>query len=226
MSDFHIIPVIDIMDGLAVHARRGQRDGYRPVQSILSPDSVPEHLVRGLLDHHPFASIYVADLDAIRGKGAQTSVIAPLTRHADIWLDQGVSSPGQAQALTDVTVVVGSESLPDLETWLAIKAKIADAGLVLSLDFDPAGGFKGPPALWSGAGDWPSRAIVMTLDRVGSGGGPDMARLRQAQEKSPQTVLYAAGGVRGEADIRALAAQGIGGALVATALHDGTLRLP
>jgi phosphoribosylformimino-5-aminoimidazole carboxamide ribotide isomerase len=64
----------------------------------------------------------------------------------------------------------------------------------------------------------------MTLSRVGAGTGPDLDRLSEIREMSPATRLYAAGGVRGPADVAALEEIGVAGALVATAIHDGTLR--
>jgi phosphoribosylformimino-5-aminoimidazole carboxamide ribotide isomerase len=43
------------------------------------------------------------------------------------------------------------------------------------------------------------------------------------RERGAPRAVFAAGGVRGEADIVALEEAGIAGALVATALHDGRL---
>jgi phosphoribosylformimino-5-aminoimidazole carboxamide ribotide isomerase len=63
----------------------------------------------------------------------------------------------------------------------------------------------------------------MTLDRVGTGGGPDIAALRRLVLQGSGRAVFAAGGVRGEEDITDLAAAGVAGALVATALHDGRL---
>ena len=40
---------------------------------------------------------------------------------------------------------------------------------------------------------------------------------------SPATRLYAAGGVRGWADVETLRRLGVAGALVASAIHDGAL---
>ncbi len=223
MSDFQIIPVIDILDGIAVHAKRGQRDQYRPVQSVLCPDADPHRLIVGMASLRPFQHIYVADLNAILGRGAQTEIIEPLTRLAELWLDQGVSSPAAAAAIRNATVVVGSESLADQAAWDDIRASTGDDRLVLSLDFDPAGGFLGPQELWRGAQHWPSQVIVMTLARVGSGEGPDLDRLAQARSLSPSARIFAAGGVRGQADIQALSEAGYAGALVASAFHDGSL---
>ena len=78
-----------------------------------------------------------------------------------------------------------------------------------------------PPDLLANPGCWPERVIVMTLDRVGSHGGPDLDRLRAV--KSAARKVYAAGGVRDAADLHALAEAGIAGALIASSLHNGRL---
>jgi len=70
---------------------------------------------------------------------------------------------------------------------------------------------------------WPEQLIVMTLGRVGSGAGPDLARLAEIRALAGARRLYAAGGVRNGADLAALANAGAAGVLVASALHDGRL---
>jgi uncharacterized protein related to proFAR isomerase len=63
----------------------------------------------------------------------------------------------------------------------------------------------------------------MTLARVGSGSGPDVARLRDIRARAANAALYAAGGVRNASDLAALKRDGITGALVASSLHAGEL---
>src|SRR5262245_59140568 len=73
-----IIPVIDLMDGLVVRARMGRRDLYRPITTPLSPTSEPIDVARGLRSVHPFDTLYVADLDAIQGRGDHDAVLRQL----------------------------------------------------------------------------------------------------------------------------------------------------
>ena len=49
-----IIPVLDLMDGLVVRARFGDRASYRPIETPLSPDAQPLHVAAGLLRLFPF----------------------------------------------------------------------------------------------------------------------------------------------------------------------------
>ena len=59
----------------------------------------------------------------------------------------------------------------------------------------------GPEALFDDPSLWPARVIVMTLDRVGSGGGPDVARLQDIASRAGSRRVYAAGGIRDRADL-------------------------
>ena len=81
----------------------------------------------------------------------------------------------------------------------------------------------GPPELFGQPRLWPERVVVMTLDRVGAGHGPALARLRGTLELAPGKKVIAAGGVRDASDLAELEALGVHAALIASALHDGTL---
>lgn len=223
-----IVPVIDLKDGQVVHARGGLREGYRPIRSILSDSSEPLRLVAGLLALHRFADLYVADLDAIEGRGGHDAVLERLRGAFPalrLWVDNGLAAETACRAWLDRglgDLVVGSESQsgPDLPARLADQA---EAGrIILSLDFKGAR-FLGPPALLEAAAHWPPRVIAMTLARVGGADGPDFATLRALRAKAPDRQVYAAGGVRHADDLRRLAKIGVGGALLASALHDGRL---
>ncbi|WP_261403065.1 HisA/HisF-related TIM barrel protein [Chenggangzhangella methanolivorans] len=91
---------------------------------------------------------------------------------------------------------------------------------MLSLDHDASGPI-GPAAVHDDPSLWPEKIIVMTLGRVDS--GPDFERLQSVVSRADGRAVYAAGGVRGIEDLRALQGIGVAGALVASALHDGRL---
>jgi phosphoribosylformimino-5-aminoimidazole carboxamide ribotide isomerase len=117
---------------------------------------------------------------------------------------------------------MGSESLAapgDLARALDV---FGSAGFILSLDYR-GGAFLGPPEIEHRVALWPDRLILMTLDRVGSDGGPDLASLGNLARRAEGRAVFAAGGVRHAQDLAALKAGGIAGALVASALHDGRL---
>ena len=209
-----VIPVIDLKGGVAVHAVRGERERYRPVRSRIAAGSDPVELTRAVRDRFGLDEVYVADLDAIAGGAGNGEVVAAVAAEARAMVDAGTSTAGAVARMFDLgaaRVIVGTESLPGVEAFRALRAALPDAPLVVSLDLragrvlspDPVlGGLRASEALArlvdAGAGE----AIVLDLARVGSGEGPNVALL---------------------ADLHALADAGAAGALVATALHGGAI---
>lgn len=216
------------MGGTVVHARRGDRDRYRPLQSTLCAGSAPEEVVAALLDLHPFRAVYIADLDAIRGTGDHRTTLEALARRhpqLDLWVDAGVRTPERAAGLLRAgarTVVVGSETLEQAGDLRAIREALPEAAVVFSLDHRGET-FIGPAGLDKSPDLWPERVILMTLARVGGSDGPDLAALEATRTRAPTRRIYAAGGVRTAVDLAALAGAGIAGVLLASALHDGRI---
>ena len=64
----------------------------------------------------------------------------------------------------------------------------------------------------------------MTLERVGSNQGPDLNKLTEFCRQYPDKNFIAAGGIRNKQDLIALCEVGIHQALVASALHSGTIK--
>ena len=218
-----IIPVIDVRHGVAVHASGGRREHYRPLATPLADGSEPVAVARGLMSLYAFPALYVADLDAIEGREPNAEILDRLAAGVpgtEFWIDAGdrasafEANPAQRGRVS----VLGTESMRD-EDDLAALSRLPAGGTILSLDFR-GDRFLGPAGVLEACASWPDRIIVMTLGRVGSGGGPDVARVSQIVARAQGRSVYAAGGVRNVDDIDRLAAAGAAGALVATALHE------
>jgi phosphoribosylformimino-5-aminoimidazole carboxamide ribotide isomerase len=202
-----------------VRALAGRRDAYRPLETPLAASSAPEEVAAGFLRLHPFETLYIADLDAIEGRGDNLAAVGRIAERfpgTRLWLDAGArASHGDAPWEN----VIGSESLvsdaspPDLS---------GRGDAILSLDFRGEE-FLGPSALFERPALWPRRVIVMTLARIGLGQGPDVERLARVIAQAGGREIYAAGGVRDARDLENLARIGVAGALVASSLHDGRL---
>ncbi|HEX5326637.1 MAG TPA: HisA/HisF-related TIM barrel protein [Acetobacteraceae bacterium] len=220
-----VVPVIDLKAGAVVHARGGLRDAYRPIATPLSASSRPADVVAGLLRLFPFRRIYVADLDAIERVGDHAATLAQLAAawpDLEFWVDNGAAEAAAVDAFFSRgsgSLVIGSESQTSVDLLRSLRN---DRRVVLSLDFR-GDGFLGPAELLHDAGPWPERVIAMTLARVGSAAGPDVARITEIATRAINRRVYAAGGVRGLSDLQQVAAAGAAGALVATALHSGAL---
>jgi uncharacterized protein related to proFAR isomerase len=223
-----VIPVIDVRHGRAVAAVRGKRADYRPLATPLAEGSDPVAVARGYAALFVFPTLYVADLDGIEGRGrnadlpARLAAAVPGTR---LWIDDGTGAAAAAARLAagePARLVIGSESVRDEADVTALRALARDS-YVLSLDFRD-GDFAGPAAVLDEPQHWPGEVIVMTLARVGSGEGPDVAAVAAIVMRAGDRRIYAAGGVRDRGDVVRLHAAGAAGVLVASALHAGTLK--
>jgi len=229
-----LIPVIDLLNAQVVRGVRGDRQAYRPIESALCASSDPVTVARILVDHCSARQLYVADLDALMGGLPQHDVLRELLDALpgiELWLDAGFSDADAADALRSqlaphsprIVPVFASESLRSRAGLEVCRERFGAAGAVLSLDrrdgqrLDPAG-------CWDTPALWPQRVIVMTLERVGSGAGPDLDTMAALRRIAPGTTLIGAGGVRSADDLARGREAGASAWLVASALHD--LQLP
>ena len=215
-----IIPVIDVRYGEAVRAVRGERASYQALETPLAQSTDPVDVARGYQRLYPFQILYIADLDGIEGRGANFVVHQQAAEAWDgeVWVDDGSVDLPNAPA-ERIRYVLGSESLPD---GLPKDAK-ESRDWILSLDFR-GDQFQGSRRILDDADAWPDRVIIMTLERVGSNEGPDLALIESIIARADGRQVFAAGGVRGRDDLLALRDAGAAGALVASALHRGKIK--
>lgn len=227
MRNFELIPVIDLKGGVVVRAERGRRDRYAPIETPLAASSDAVEVAGALLDVTGAAVLYAADLDAIMGTGSNAPSLERLRRafpDIELWADTGLGTEDDCAhwlARHAGPLVLGSESLASGDVLRTLGEAQADR-LILSLDFGPDG-FIGPEGVAQRPELWPSRVIVMSLTHVGSGAGPDMARLTKIMAQASGRQVFAAGGLRHLDDVLRLAEAGVAGALVASTLHERRL---
>lgn len=210
----HIIPVIDIKDSQVVHARAGERDNYRAIKSDLTSGHHPLDIIDAFLSIYPFNTIYIADLDAIEGKSPQSEMLSLVHREftaLNIWLDAGKETKSICTSFSRLSPVYGSES--------TIYAKLKNhTEYILSLDF-LQGRFIGDEKILNDQSIWPEQIIVMNLDSVGMGSGPNQ-HANEMIRLHPQHDYYLAGGMRDINDVEIARSKGATGVLLATALHN------
>jgi phosphoribosylformimino-5-aminoimidazole carboxamide ribotide isomerase len=217
-----IIPVMDIQQGQVVHAQRGQRDCYQPIQSRLCRDANPASILQAFLEIYPFEIIYIADLDAIKGNGNNDSIIEEISAlfpELVIWLDRGNSEMRQftGNRCSSIKPVIGSETGVSPATLSKILSVHPEA--VLSLDFQGAA-LTGDHRLLERPDTWPENTLIMSLHRTGTDLGPDIALLNKIKSSASGRKIFLAGGVRNHNDLMQLQTEGVAGVLIATALHS------
>jgi len=123
--------------------------------------------------------------------------LAAATTSVAFWVDGGFTDLTAAEPLLrpGIVPVFGSETLAAPPRSRRFSPRSAPTAYVLSLDYR-GGALLGGPEVERRVELWPSRLILMTLDRVGTGGGPDIAALRRLRERAAPRAVFAAGGVR------------------------------
>jgi phosphoribosylformimino-5-aminoimidazole carboxamide ribotide isomerase len=228
---FQVLPAVDLLGEEAVRLEQG--DFGR-----VAARAQPEELVRR------FAAagarlIHVVDLDGARRGRIRPDVVARLAEAAapaNLQASGGIRSladAGQLLAAGAARVVVGTAALGEPEALERFAAELGDR-LVVAIDVRggrvAARGWVEDTGLDASevarrcAEAGVSRVLCTAIERDGMLGGPDLDLLRGVRDASGLPVL-AAGGIRSESDLAAVAAVGCEGAVVGRALLDGSLLL-
>ncbi len=230
-----VIPVIDVLDGKVVHAVRGKRNEYKPLESNLVK-SIDPVVVAKAFKELGFNELYVADLDAIIDCSSNFETLKNIANETGLKLmaDAGVTSIERAQKLLDSGVsklIIGTETLQSKSFVGEAVKNFGSDSVVVSLDlkgdkilvklgFD---GCKLPICLLQDFKQMGvSQVIILDLNRVGSIEGVNTDFLKQVKAEVGVDV-YVGGGVRDLNDLLDLRNLGVKGALVATALHSGKI---
>ena len=232
-----MIPVLDLRGGRAVWARGGRREAYPPVRSRLldgAAEGDPLALARAYRDILDCDEWYVADLDALAGAAVQHALVNALVGLGGrLLVDAAVSSPERARELVAdgaARVVVALETLASFDALAAV-ARAIGPRVVFSLDLRDGAPLaqaslaRTPLEIARAAVTAGARAIIMLdLARIGSGRGVDLVLLEALRHAFPHVELLAGGGIGTPRDLDRLAAAGLDGALIASALHDGRIK--
>lgn len=212
-----LILALDLRGGLVVHGSAGARETYRPLDWGLSPSARPEEYVASLRPRH----LYIADLDRIEGTGENSAIIAVLASRTETCaVDAGYASAAECRAATGFIPVLGTETAAGAlgDCPAGILSLDCRDGRVLPHGDDPV-------EFLARVRDLAFRAhLYLDLGSVGTRRGLDDAFLRRVRRATDRRLLWG-GGVSSTADLDLLAGAGYDGAIVATAVHRGTIPL-
>ena len=244
-----LVGVIDLMNGVAVHAVQGQRDQYQPVE-FCSGDPVR------LLDHYlrlGIQKIYVADLDGITKNQPDSVAIRRLTLHCgenpaccELIFDLGWRGRKHSNSIeliertgeqfSQCHWVAATEAMPDPTAISELVELVGANQTILSLDYRNGDllGNRTKEQAWvmAAAAAGVYQFLVLDLASVGSDRGPTTAQTCKRVSAmlvdslvgfKPQ--IYSGGGIRSEGDIDALATAGCNHFLLATALYPDSTKL-
>lgn len=231
-----IIPVIDILEGEVVHAIKGYREKYLPLQSELFKSLDPTEVASELKRIFGFEELYVADLDGIIKGSPNLSVLSSICKIGDLKVlaDSGVNNSSKANKLRQTgvsNIIVGTETLNKIEDLLSIIKLSGNIPITGSLDIKDGKVLSQCKELTDVS---PSEAakifedngveqiILLDISKVGSESGVEVG-LAESILDSINVPLLVGGSVSTLKDIFALRDIGVSGVLMATVLHKTRL---
>ena len=126
-----IIPVIDLMNKMAVHGKSGNRDEYKPLKSVICNSANPIDVAMAYKERGA-ETIYIADLNFIMGNGDNFDVIKEIdfiNKIVDIGVKRREDLENIKKILNkDDKAIVATETLKDIEL-------LKERDIVVSLDF-------------------------------------------------------------------------------------------
>ncbi len=223
---FRIVFVLDILNGSAVHAVRGERAKYKPVKSRVCDSSNPLDIISSLKPRE----VYIADLDRLQHFGDNFELIRKISSKAKTMVDAGAENMGDVEKCLEIadTAILGTETA---SLALVESASRKFPGRInVSIDIKNGRALTKdrrmtvePIELVKLLNEYDIKdLIILNLDNVGTGNGVDVDFLSKIAGLSVHGVL-AGGGIRDAGDIDALREAGLSGALVATAVHNGKI---
>ncbi len=230
---FRIIFVLDIFNRTVVHAQGGNRSEYKPIH-FSSRICNTSNAVK-IVDAVKPAEVYIADLNLLEKIGKREKnfdIIKAISENAKVMLDPGITSVSETEDVMEIaqSVILGTETA-SLDTIKQVSS-LYPGRVNVSIDKKNGKILTNDPSM----PDDPFRIvellndydldniIILDLDRVGTSTGVDSQFLSKIVSISDHNVLLG-GGVRNVEDIEILEEIGLQGALVATALHNGSIPL-
>jgi phosphoribosylformimino-5-aminoimidazole carboxamide ribotide isomerase len=239
-TPFQVIPVLDLLNGQAVHAVGGRRAHYQPIQSVLHPSSDAVALARAIQHTLGSRTLYLADLDAIAGSPPRVDIYrAMIDSGIHIWVDAGLSSVESAAPLLEfepsaLTLIAGLETLTGPRALAALLDRAGTERVIFSMDL-----FEGTPRTAPGAA-WRTedprelaeaaieygvrRLIILDLARVGTSQGLGTQKLMtRIRHDHPSVAVILGGGISRVEEIVDIRSAGVAAVLVGSAIHDGRI---
>lgn len=238
MTNFRIIPVIDILNSTAVHAIKGERNKYKPLESYLFQSSDPKEIIQLINGRLGFDRFYIADLDSILYKKPNFEILNEILAipKLEIILDPGITDQKDINSYSGYnlkSLILGLETLKTIKVIDQSLQVLDQNEIIVSIDM-----FKG--RILSHAKDIRAHDPIRLIKLLESSGIRnvillDLFRVGQKIGGIPPLYLdilqnfsgniYVGGGIKNYRDILDYKEQNFAGILIATSLYDGTINI-
>lgn len=211
-----IIPVIDLMNGLAVSGKSGNRKKYVPIKSVLCDSSNPLDVIAKYKENGA-KKVYIADLNSIMGTGDNFEIV----KNLDIFkiVDFGVTDKKDLENVKKYVnmTILGTETLNDISI-------LKEENIILSLDFKDGKLLNYNLEEILSEIDKKTPLIILDISSVGTQKGINVELIKDILKKTDNPI-YIGGGIKSEDDLKISKELGISGVLIGTTIHNGKLDL-
>ncbi|MHA1338635.1 MAG: HisA/HisF-related TIM barrel protein [Promethearchaeota archaeon] len=234
MKKFSVIPVIDILNGVAVRANKGNRDKYEPIQNHLCKTSSALELAQSFETQYHFEELYIADLDSIIYEKINLELLRKVLTNTSlkVIVDIGIRNMYDFYQIRDIGVskiILATETIDSLNVISEAINEVGAENLIVSIDMKA----KKLLARSEEVSKYSifeiinqvnkmgiTQIILLDLLKIGSKSGCYHDIYGKIREEYPDLFIIVGGGVRSINDLIFLKEKGINGALIASALHD------
>jgi len=236
MPYFRVIPVLDIKDSIAVHAKKGERAKYQPMNLKLIRSTNPIEIVEYLKSVCKFEEFYLADLDAITKLKPNFEILLKILDIPDVrvMIDPGIRNKGDLLKFSEIKLnklILGLETVENIDVIKESLEIFGHSKIIVSIDM-----YK--EKIISNVGQLRAQnsiqvvkeiedvgvkeVILLDLFRVGQkiGGIPPL--YIKIQNNFDGNLLIG-GGIRNYDDLLMYKNREFSGVLIATALYDGSI---
>lgn len=222
-----IIPVLDLKDKLAVSGKSGKRDTYKPLKTVFCDSSNP-YQIGNALKNYGAKRMYIADLDAIEGKGSNDKIIKKINEEIPVMLDCGANNIKNVQKALKIAskVIIATETLENIEYLHEIFNNVDKKRLIISVDIKDNELFSKHLNMNLNKfideinGLNPSEIIILDISRVGTESGVNKELIKKFTRLHTSLII---GGGLTKKYINELEDMGLNKFLVGSTLHNGKL---
>lgn len=236
MNNFRIIPVLDILNGVAVHAIKGFREAYKPIKSIVTKSSNFLEVIDSY-NSYGFEELYIADLDSIINHNYQVERLKSILCNSKlkIMIDAGIQNQNDLKVIKDIgfqKIILGLETIESIETIRECTEIIGRDSIIISVDMKNKQLMTNNTTISKlgimGFIDELSRMninqiILLDIAKVGSKSGCYEEVYGEIRRNYPNFSILIGGGARNINDLIYLKEKRMDGVLIASALHDGSI---
>jgi phosphoribosylformimino-5-aminoimidazole carboxamide ribotide isomerase len=238
MHNFKIIPVLDILNSIIVHAVKGERNEYKPLKTYLFDTNDPIKVLKEFRQKYGFTEFYIADLDAIMKKQPNLKLLSEIIEISNIQiiLDPGIVSIGDLYLYSKYSIekiILGLETVESVDIILECLKINSRSKTIVSIDMYKE---KIRTNIKEFQNQHPLKVvkvinnlgvnsiILLDLFKVGQKLGGISPLYHQIKKQFKGEILVG-GGIKDLNDLKKYKSENFNGVLVGTAIYDGTIKI-